>query len=70
MFHLYPRRGARILAAAGAAAAVLAVAISRVYLGAHWATDTLAGVLVGLFWVVVYAGGVETFGPRRRARGR
>jgi membrane-associated phospholipid phosphatase len=70
VFHLYPGRGARILTAAGAAAAVLAVAVSRVYLGAHWATDTLAGVLVGLFWVVVYAGGVETFGPRRRARGR
>ena len=70
VFHLYPGRGARIVAATGAAACVLAVAVSRIYLGAHWATDTLAGVLVGLFWVVVYAGGVEALGPRRRARDR
>ncbi|HEY2798836.1 MAG TPA: phosphatase PAP2 family protein [Thermoanaerobaculia bacterium] len=69
VFHLYPARGPRALAAGVAAACVLAVAVSRVYLGAHWATDTLAGVLVGLFWVMVYAGGVEAFGPRRRARG-
>jgi undecaprenyl-diphosphatase len=68
VFHLYTDRGARIAATAAAAACVLAVAVSRVYLGAHWATDTLAGVLVGLFWVFVYAGGVEAFGPVRRGR--
>ena len=68
VFHLYPDRVPRLAAAAAAAACILAVAVSRVYLGAHWATDTLAGVLVGLFWVAVYAAGVEALGPRRRAR--
>lgn len=66
VFHLTRRRGLRLLAVCGAAACVLAVAASRIYLGAHWATDTLAGVLVGLFWVAVYAGGAE-FLSRRRA---
>jgi undecaprenyl-diphosphatase len=47
---------------------VLAVAISRVYLGAHWATDTFAGVLVGLIWVVVYVTGTEFFARRRRGK--
>lgn len=67
VFHLYPDRGPRLAAAIVATACVLAVAVSRVYLGAHWATDTLAGVLVGLFWVAVYAAGVEAVGPKRRA---
>jgi undecaprenyl-diphosphatase len=70
VFHLYPGRGSRLAAVAAAAACILAVAVSRVYLGAHWATDTLAGVLVGLFWVAVYAGGVEVVGPLRRGRAR
>ena len=45
---------------------VIAVAASRIYLGAHWATDTLAGVLVGLFWVTVFDGGTEYLTRRRR----
>lgn len=64
VFHLSPRRSVRLLTACSAAACVIAVAVSRVYLGAHWATDTLAGVLVGLFWVIVYAAGVEIVGRR------
>jgi membrane-associated phospholipid phosphatase len=68
VFHLYPSRGPRLAAAAAAAICILAVAVSRVYLGAHWATDTLAGVLVGLFWVAVYSAGVEVLGPLRRSR--
>ena len=46
--------------------AILSVATSRVYLGAHWATDTAAGILVGLFWVVVFAFGTEFFDRRRK----
>jgi membrane-associated phospholipid phosphatase len=68
VFHLHPERSARLAAIAASAVCVLAVAVSRVYLGAHWATDTFAGVLVGLFWVGVYAGGVEALGPLRRPR--
>lgn len=66
VFHLTSRRPLRALAAAAAAAVVIGVDISRVYLGAHWATDTLAGNLVGLFWVVVYAAGVEAVGRGSR----
>lgn len=65
VFHLTARRGPRIASSALAAAVSVSVAISRVYLGAHWATDTFAGVLVGLFWVVVFAAGTEYLSRRR-----
>jgi undecaprenyl-diphosphatase len=66
VFHLTRRRELRILAAAAAAVLILTVASSRVYLGAHWASDTVAGILLGLFWVVVYDGGTEYLTRRRR----
>ncbi len=43
---------------------VFGVATSRIYLGAHWASDTAAGVMVGLFWVALYATGTEYFARR------
>jgi undecaprenyl-diphosphatase len=50
------RRGAVRLVAIGAAALfVIAAAIARVYLGAHWPADVLGGVLAGVacsaFWL-------------------
>jgi len=65
VFHLNPRPAVRVLTACAAALCVLAVAVSRIYLGAHWATDTFGGVLVGLFWVFVYAAGTEIVTPAR-----
>lgn len=67
VFHLSERRAVRTVAVLGAAVIVLSVGFTRVYLGAHWATDVLAGFLVGLFWVVVCATGTEFF-ARRNAR--
>ena len=67
VFHLSDRRAYRIVAVCVALVFVAAVAVSRVYLGAHWATDTLAGILVGLFWVVLYATGAEAVGRRTRS---
>jgi membrane-associated phospholipid phosphatase len=68
VFHLRTSRVERVAAAIAGAIAILAVATSRVYLGAHWATDTAAGMLVGSFWVVVYSSGTEYFARRTRAR--
>ncbi len=67
ILHLTRRRDIRLLSLLGAAAAIAAIAGSRVYLGAHWITDVVAGVLVGFFWVVVGATGTEFF-ARRTAR--
>lgn len=39
-------RGVRVALAAGAAVVTLAVAATRLYLGVHWLTDVLAGLLL------------------------
>jgi membrane-associated phospholipid phosphatase len=43
----------KALLAAGAAAATVAVAASRVLLGVHWVTDVVAGVALGFGWFLV-----------------
>jgi undecaprenyl-diphosphatase len=67
VFHLTPGPLARTLAAFGAFVAALGVAVTRIYLGAHWATDTIAGMLTGLIWVVVYSATTEAV-TRAKAR--
>ena len=42
-----PNRGAKTLMVGAAAALVLAIGASRVYLGVHWPTDVLAGWAMG-----------------------
>lgn len=68
VFHLSRRPGYRLASFLAAAAIITAVAISRVYLGAHWLTDVLGGILVGIFWVSVCATGTEYFARRRALR--
>lgn len=58
----------RVLVTAATAATILLVAVSRLYLGAHWVTDVVAGVVLGvawggLLWVALTAAGA---GPYRR----
>jgi dTDP-4-amino-4,6-dideoxygalactose transaminase len=53
VFHLSPSRPLRAASVAAAAIVVFAVGATRIFLGAHWTTDVVAGFLVGLFWVVV-----------------
>jgi membrane-associated phospholipid phosphatase len=65
VFHVSRRPAARTAAVLGAAFAVFSVALSRVYLGLHWLTDVAAGILVGLFWVVVSATATEMVAARR-----
>ena len=67
VFHLSRNRLARFLAAAGAFVAALTVAVTRIYLGAHWTTDTIAGMLTGLIWVLVYSATTEAV-TRAKAR--
>ncbi len=45
--------GMRVLTCAGAAAMVLLVALSRVYLGAHYFSDVAAAALLGMAWLIV-----------------
>ena len=57
--------------AAGLAAAtcvILAVSLSRVYLGVHWISDIGAGIAAGLLWVLVTTVAYETFRRIRMIR--
>jgi undecaprenyl-diphosphatase len=68
VFHATRRRGPRVAAVIGAALFALAISFSRIYLGVHWLTDVCAGMLLGLFWVVVCATGTEYFARGRQAK--
>jgi membrane-associated phospholipid phosphatase len=58
----------RILAAGPAALAIALIGVSRIYLGAHYFTDVIGAVAVGLAWLVFCWTGVETV--RRWRSGR
>jgi membrane-associated phospholipid phosphatase len=57
----------RVLTCCIAAVIVVLVGISRIYLGAHYLTDVLGAIAVGLAWLAFCWTGVETL---RRWRGR
>ena len=53
-----------------AAALIVAVALSRVYLGVHWISDIAAGIAAGTVWVAMTTIGYETLRRIRRVRQR
>jgi undecaprenyl-diphosphatase len=56
----------RALAAGGAALIIPLVALSRMYLGAHYLSDTLAAIAAGVFWLALCLTAVATLRRRRR----
>jgi undecaprenyl-diphosphatase len=57
----------RIFAFCGAALLIALVGASRIYLGAHYLTDVLGAIALGLAWLAFCWTGIETV---RRWRGR
>ena len=48
----FPRRRLKIYALSVGATLALLVGLTRVYLGAHWMTDVLAGWCLGAAWAM------------------
>jgi hypothetical protein len=63
---LVPAAGKRTRWTVVAALFALMMAMSRTYLGAHWASDVIAGACIGTGMAVVWSAGLEMERSRRR----
>ena len=60
-----PRWSGKVAAWAAAVVVTGVVAVSRLYLGAHWLTDVLGGLALGAAWLFALLTGVRTIGRLR-----
>lgn len=60
--------GQRVMIVLGAVVMVALVAVSRVYLGAHYLSDVLAAIAFGCGWLAVCITGISTLRRRRERR--
>lgn len=65
---ILPRWRYRAAALALACTLILAIALSRVYLGVHWISDIAAGIAAGLIWLATATVAYETFRRIRMVR--
>ena len=65
--HSVRRRGIDLLVAACAGVLVLAIGFSRLYLGAHYLSDVLAGFAAGIVWLAANIIALEASAPRPAA---
>lgn len=67
--HALPQRRLKFYVLAVGISIALIVGLTRVYLGAHWATDVLAGWSLGAFWAMTIWLAAFAFERWMRARG-
>ncbi len=58
---LQVRRGSRVLTLGAAALLIVAIAVTRLYLGVHYPSDVIAGVIIGLAWAAFCVATLEAF---------
>jgi membrane-associated phospholipid phosphatase len=63
------RKGARAAIVAAAAGMVALVGLSRIYLGVHYLSDVLGGVVEGVIWLALCLTGVRALSRRRTTGG-
>jgi membrane-associated phospholipid phosphatase len=61
-----PREWHKVLVGVVAALLVLAIGVSRIYLGVHYPSDVLAGWAAGALWVVLVILAEQVWAPHRR----
>jgi undecaprenyl-diphosphatase len=64
----FPRWRWKSAALALSATMIVAVALSRVYLGVHWISDVAAGIVIGLLWMTTTTVAYETMRRIRAVR--